>query len=93
MVLWNTQSVSVVNSVVGVFSVSIQIKENLGEFWWLFGIRGLCKKRDMKSFWKVLADLYGFCEDRWYLGGDFNMVKFILEKSNGNKELMSTWDQ
>ncbi|CAL9013315.1 unnamed protein product, partial [Prunus brigantina] len=92
VVLWNTQTVSVVNSVVGVFSVSIQVEENAGMSWWLSGIYGPCKQRDRRSFWEELADLSGLCGDNWCLGGDFNVVRFISEKSNGGRETASMRD-
>lgn len=89
VVFWNTQKVSMVNSAVGVFSVSIQIEESAGNCWWLSSIYGPCKHRDRRSFWEELADLYGLCGDNWCLGGDFNVVRFNSEKSNGGRETVS----
>ena len=81
-VLWNSQSVSVIDSMIGEFSASIRIVENTGIDWWLSGIYGPCRQRERNSFWEELADLFGYCGDRWCLGGDFNVVRFTAEKSN-----------
>ncbi|KAM2378505.1 hypothetical protein ACFX1X_044959 [Malus domestica] len=50
--------------------------------WWLSGVYGPCKNRERREFWEELAGLYGMCGSRWCVGGDFNVVRFINEKSN-----------
>ncbi|KAJ0100234.1 hypothetical protein Patl1_19749 [Pistacia atlantica] len=41
------------------------------------------------SFWEGLAGLFGLCSPNWCLGGDYNLVRFISEKSNGGRESSS----
>ncbi|KAL6288610.1 hypothetical protein ACE6H2_006120 [Prunus campanulata] len=85
VLMWNTHLVSVTDSLVGEFSVSIKITLNHCLDWWLSGIYGPCKQRERKRFWEELADLFGYCGEKWCLGGDFNVVRFISEKSNGGR--------
>ncbi|KAK9942585.1 hypothetical protein M0R45_008239 [Rubus argutus] len=53
--------------------------------WWLSGVYGPNKAREREDFWQELAGLYGLCEPRWCVGGDFNVVRFPSEKSNGGR--------
>ncbi|KAM2738015.1 hypothetical protein PS2_025511 [Malus domestica] len=87
--MWNTKHISVVESLVGVFSVSIKIRELNGLEWWLSGVYGPCKYRERQDFWEELAGLYGLCSPRWCVGGDFNVVRFENEKSNGGRSTAS----
>ncbi|KAK9934053.1 hypothetical protein M0R45_021214 [Rubus argutus] len=92
VVIWNTKCVSVVESVIGAFSVSIKIKGLDGNDWWLSGVYGPNSFRERKLFWEELAGLYGLCGRRWCLGGDFNVVRFVSEKSNGGRTTRSMQD-
>ncbi|KAK9939072.1 hypothetical protein M0R45_015781 [Rubus argutus] len=85
LVMWKTKSVSVLEALVGNFSVSIKIQANNGQIWWLSGVYGPNKAREREDFWQELAGLYGLCEPRWCVGGDFNVVRFPSEKSNGGR--------
>ncbi|XP_070677899.1 uncharacterized protein [Malus domestica] len=60
-VIWNTKHISVIESLVGAFSVSIKIKALNGLEWWLSG-------------------------------GDFNVMRFVNEKSNGGRMTTSMRD-
>ncbi|BFG19399.1 hypothetical protein CerSpe_056730 [Prunus speciosa] len=77
---------------VGEFSVSIRIVESIGTEWWLSRIYGPCRQRERNRFWEELADLYGYCGDMWCLGGDFNVVRFSVEKSNEGRVTKSMRD-
>ena len=41
------------------------------------------------AFWDELAGLYGVCSPNWCVGGDFNVIRFPSEKSNGGRETNS----
>ncbi|KAK9930653.1 hypothetical protein M0R45_027684 [Rubus argutus] len=64
VVIWNTRSVSVLESLVGLFSVSIKMKGMNGIDWWLTGVYGSNGYRERVSFWEELASLYGLCGPR-----------------------------
>ncbi|XP_021820446.1 uncharacterized protein LOC110762145 [Prunus avium] len=83
VIIWNTQFVSVIDSEIAEFSVSIKIRGTSGADWWLSGIYGPCRQRDRGRFWVELAALYGLCGENWCIGGDFNVVRFVSDKSNG----------
>ena len=92
MMIWNTKCVSVVESVIGEFSVSIKIKGFDGNDWWLSGVYEPNSVRERRLFWEELAGLFGLCGRRWCLGGDFNVVRFASEKSNGGRATRSMHD-
>lgn len=71
------------DSEIGEFSASIKIRGNSGVDWWLSGIYGPCWPRERSRFWE-LAGLYGLCGVKWCIGGDFNIVRYVAEKSNGS---------
>lgn len=85
VIIWNTRCVSVLESVMGAYSVSIKIMGINGNDWWLSGVYGPNSYRERSYFWEELAGLYGLCGSRWCLGGDFNVVRFLSEKSNGGR--------
>ncbi|KAK9930230.1 hypothetical protein M0R45_027274 [Rubus argutus] len=85
LVMWKTNSISVMEAVIGIFSVSIKIQAINGQDWWLSGVYGPNKVRDKDDFWEELAGVYGLCGPRWCVGGDFNVVRFPSEKSNGGR--------
>ncbi|KAK9943830.1 hypothetical protein M0R45_009426 [Rubus argutus] len=85
LVMWKTKSISVMEAVIEIFSVSIKIQAINGQDWWLSGVYGPNKVRDKDDFWEELAGLYGLCGPRWCVGGDFNVVRFPSEKSNGGR--------
>lgn len=67
IIICDTKNVEVKDSVVGEFTISIRINLNEGEEWWLLGVYGPCKKREMNLLWKELAGLYGLCSPNCYL--------------------------
>ncbi|VVA41200.1 PREDICTED: RNA-directed DNA polymerase, partial [Prunus dulcis] len=84
-VMWNSQTTSISDFEIGEFSVSIRILDASGGDWWLSGIYGPCHPRDRRRFWEELAGLFGLCGNKWCIGGDFNVVRFVSEKSNGGR--------
>ena len=80
LIIWDVRVVRATECITGSFSLSIHLSPLQGESWWLSGIYGPCRYREREEFWEELAGLYGFCGDRWCLGGDFNIVRFPYEK-------------
>ncbi|CAL9004761.1 unnamed protein product [Prunus brigantina] len=85
VVMWNSQTISISDFEIGEFSVSIRIVDGSGGDWWLSGIYGPCHSRDRRIFWEELAGLFGLCGNKWCIGWDFNVVRFVSEKSNGGR--------
>lgn len=80
VIIWDSRRVSVLESLVGNFSVSIKI-ENGDLPWWFSRIYGPCRAAGRSEFWDELAGLGKICGSRWCLGGDFNVIKFAAEKN------------
>lgn len=59
------------------------MKKGNGVECWFSGVYDHCRSRNRMTFWEELAGLYGVCGPNWCVGGDFNVVKFPSEKSNG----------
>lgn len=85
LIMWNTKIVSVLESVVGDFTVSIKIEGCNDQHWWLSGVYGPNNVRERINFWEEVAGLFGLCGPKWCLAGDFNVVRFVSEKSNGGR--------
>lgn len=43
----------------------------------LFGLK------TTSEFWEELKDIRGSWEGPWIIGGDFNVIRFVNEKSSG----------
>ena len=82
MVVWDTRSVSVIDSLVGDFSVSIHLVAEGKEPWWFLGVYGSVVYGKRDSFWDELAGLSAICGNNWCVGGDFNVVRRVDEKLN-----------
>ncbi|XP_062083441.1 uncharacterized protein LOC133789680 [Humulus lupulus] len=94
LVVWDTRSVSVIDSLVGDFSISICVKAEGKDPWWFSGVYGPVAYGKRDSFWDELARLSIICEDKWYVGGDFNVVRRVEEKlsSTTNTRSMKLFD-
>ncbi|KAL5583298.1 hypothetical protein UlMin_015740 [Ulmus minor] len=79
IIIWDVRGVRVRNSLVGRFSVSIEVEEGDGS-WWFTGVYGPNDYRERKEFWEELYGLHTICGPKWCLGGDFNVVRFCHEK-------------
>ncbi|XP_062093313.1 uncharacterized protein LOC133799309 [Humulus lupulus] len=82
LVAWDTRSVSVTDSLVGEFTVSIRIEAGGKTPWWFSGVYGPVVYGNRDSFWDELAGLSVICGTYWCLGGDFNVVRRGDEKLN-----------
>ncbi|RVX05610.1 hypothetical protein CK203_027318 [Vitis vinifera] len=73
--LWHNES--------GGYSISVRFRNCASGFSWIFSevyepVIG-CEKED---FWEELGVIRGLWEDPWCIGGDFNAVRFPVEKRN-----------
>ena len=71
-------------NLMGEFTVSIKIEDTLGD-WWFIGLYGLCKASVRSDFCHELAGLQSICGNKWCIGGDFNVIKFLEEKNNNQR--------
>lgn len=81
-IIWDVRRTSVVSSIVGSFSVSIEVEESGGNSWWLSGVYGPCNTNGREAFWGELGALYGFSGSQWCIAGDFNVPRYPTEKTN-----------
>ena len=56
--------------------------------WVFFGLYGPCNSKEKRELWEELAVVKGLWGDPWCIAGDFNVVRFPVEKNNGRQ--MST---
>ncbi|XP_073021415.1 uncharacterized protein [Primulina eburnea] len=89
LVMWDPMVISVKDNMIGEFSVSIQIQKDAHYDWWFTAVYGPCQPRLRTNFWDELAGLSVICEDRWCLGGDFNVVRSLREKINSRSQTSS----
>ena len=47
------------------------------------GVYGPVCSRDSEDFWEELRSVKGLWSDPWCVGGDFNLVRFLEERSRG----------
>ena len=73
LLLWDKRRISLVDSVVGSFSVSCLFRMEDDGFHWVFsGVYGPTEKRLREAFWEELGSIRGLWENPWCVGGDFN---------------------
>ncbi|KAL5567832.1 hypothetical protein UlMin_024407 [Ulmus minor] len=88
VIIWDVRGVRVKDSLVGRFTVSIEVEEG-GRSWWFTGVYGPNDYRERKEFWEELYGLHSICGPRWCLGGDFNVVRYCHEKSPPSRRTRS----
>ena len=82
LLVWDVRCVKIKESVVGDFSVSILMEDEIKGDWWFTGVYGPPKRRFRSECWNEIAGLKELCSDRWCLGGDFNVVRRATKKFN-----------
>ena len=86
VVFWNNSSISLMDSVVGSFSVSCLFRMPEDGFQWAFtGVYGPVENSDREAFWEELGSIKGLWEGPWCVGGDFNEVLFPYERIRGGR--------
>ena len=81
--MWDTRVVNKVEEAVGRFSVSCRFTSVSDQFVWAFtGIYGPNSVRDSRFLWEELFGLNSWWNVPWCVGGDFNVVRFLSERSS-----------
>ena len=89
MLFWDKRVLEGLEVEVGSFSISYRFRNCEEWFIWVFsGLYGLLKGRERRDLWEELAAVKGLWDEPWCIAGDFNVVRFPFETSNGRK--MST---
>ncbi|RVW86243.1 hypothetical protein CK203_046070 [Vitis vinifera] len=89
VLFWDKRVLEGLEVEVGSFSISYRFRNCEEWFIWVFsGLYGLLKGRERRDLWEELAAVKGLWDEPWCIAGDFNVVRFPFETSNGRK--MST---
>ena len=89
LLVWDSRRVKVIENFIGDFSVSIRLRMDNTDEWWLSGIYGPPSVCSRGEFWDKLVGLSELCGSKWCLGGDFNIVRNIGEKRNSSSNTYS----
>lgn len=87
LVVWDTRSVSVNNSLLEKYSKSIEVEKDNVNNWWFSSVYGPCKPREDQlsgMYWRSRV----MCRERLSVG-DFNVVRSLSEKMNSNSLTIS----
>ena len=75
LLIWDKRRISLVDSLVGNFSVSCFFRMEEDGFQWVFsGVYGPVEKSLRELFWEELGAIKGLWNEPWCVGGDFNEV-------------------
>ena len=86
LMLWDKRRVSMVDSMVGSFSVLCLFRMAEDGYQWVFsGISGPVEKSLRESYWEELGSIRGLWEEPWCFGGDFNEIISPNERSRGGR--------
>ena len=90
LLLWDKRVLERLDVEVGSFSISCRFRNcKEGFFWVSFGLYGPLKGRERKELWEELAIVKGLWNEAWCIAGDFNVVQFPSETSNGKQMLIA----
>uniref|UniRef100_A0A803QD86 Endonuclease/exonuclease/phosphatase domain-containing protein n=1 Tax=Cannabis sativa TaxID=3483 RepID=A0A803QD86_CANSA len=84
LLILDTRIISVLDSLVGKFSISVLTNSEGKEPWWFLGVYGPCSYKLRPEFWDELAGLSSICGESWCVGGDFNVTRRVGEKLNSS---------
>jgi exonuclease III len=85
LLMWDKRLVEKLEDAVGFFSVSCKFKNVEDQKIWMFtGVYGPNDDRDRRLIWDELVGMRSWWEVPWVVGGDFNMVRFPLERVGSN---------
>lgn len=86
LVLGDDQALKAYDVIRGVFSIPVAFEfPNVGVI--IMTIYGPQSTKGRKAFWEELGSLFGLCEGRWCVTGDFHVIRYPLEKSSGGVKL------
>ena len=79
--MWDRRVVEKIEEVMGHFSISCRFKNVNDKFEWAFTvIYGPNLNKNRQFMWEELAGLNSWWNLSWYLGGDFNVIRFPSER-------------
>ena len=82
-----------IEEAVGHFSISCRFKNVSDQFEWAFtGIYGPNLNRKRQFMWEELAGLISWWNFPWCLGGDFNVIRFPLERLGARRFTRCMYD-
>ncbi|RVW74710.1 hypothetical protein CK203_047882 [Vitis vinifera] len=89
LVMWDKRVLEGLEAEMGSFSISCRFRNCEERFVWVFsGLYGPIKGKERRELWDELVAVKGLWSDPWCIAGDFNVVRFPVETSNGRQ--MST---
>ena len=84
LLFWDKRRISMVDSMVGNYSVSCLFKTVEDGFQWVFtGVYGPVENNLREIFWEELGSIRGLWEDPWCVGGDFNAISIQKKDLKG----------
>jgi exonuclease III len=91
VVAWSTADVTVLNTRVDTFSVSVLLEPRGGEAWWLTAVYGPTDLELKGPFLDELRGLRATTAGAWAIVGDFNLIADARDKNNSriNQRLLS----
>ena len=86
ILFWDKKAMELVNSEIGLFSISCLFKMVEGGFLWMFsGVYGPVERNLKEIFWEELGSIRGWWEGPWCLGGNFNEILSPYERARGGQ--------
>ncbi|KAL6338545.1 hypothetical protein AAG906_020652 [Vitis piasezkii] len=86
VVFWNNRALDLIETEVGIFSISHQFKCCDDNFvWMLTGVYGPVDGSERETLWAELGDIRWPWDDPCFVGGEFNVVRFPGERRNCSK--------
>ena len=86
LLFWDNSRITLVDSIVGSYSVSCLFRMSENGFLWAFsGVYGPVENSFRESFWEELGSIKGLWDCPWCVGGDFNEVLSLNERLRGGR--------
>ncbi|XP_026400514.1 uncharacterized protein LOC113296422 [Papaver somniferum] len=80
---WDEDKLVVEEVVIGIHSISLRCKFINSDFTWMFtGVYGPANPLDRKDLWRELEEIRSLWQLPWVLGGDFNKIRFMHERTS-----------
>ena len=84
LLFWDKKIMELVDSEIGLFSISCLFKMVEGGVHWMFsGVYGPVERNLKEIFWEELGGIRGWWEGPWCLSGDFNEILSPSERVRG----------
>ena len=84
LLFWDKKIMELVDSEIGLFSISCLFKMVEGGVLWMFsGVYGPVERNLKEIFWEELGSIRGWWEGPWCLSGDFNEILSPSERVRG----------